>query len=159
MATNPFRPPSSFQRKLACMDAGGRAASGTSRRGIQEGEAAVVKGWQGSSDARVRLSLLLSFPRRGNGWSKSLNSGLRRNDGGARLDSGVCRTAMGILDCLLPTPLYHLCPFRHIHIMTARRQTCSAAQAPATRASRLRTGCRTRPARTQAALAALFRLQ
>ena len=28
-------PPSSFQRKLACMDAGGRAASGTGRRGIQ----------------------------------------------------------------------------------------------------------------------------
>ena len=28
-------PPPSFQRKLACMDAGGRAASGTGRRGIQ----------------------------------------------------------------------------------------------------------------------------
>ena len=54
MAINPFQPPSSFmdrkscmrregrmpvaaQRRLACMDAGGRAASGTSRRGIQEG--------------------------------------------------------------------------------------------------------------------------
>ena len=33
---------SSFQRKLACMDAGGRAASGTGGRGIQEGSAGVV---------------------------------------------------------------------------------------------------------------------
>ena len=34
----------SFQRKLACMDAGGRAASGTSGRGIQGGDAGVL-GW------------------------------------------------------------------------------------------------------------------
>ena len=33
LATSSFPPPSSFQRRLACMDAGGRAASGISRRG------------------------------------------------------------------------------------------------------------------------------
>ena len=41
---------SSFQRKLE------------SRRGDRG-----VKGWQGLTDARVRLSFLLSFPLRGNG--------------------------------------------------------------------------------------------
>ena len=65
MATNSFPPPSSFQRRLESRRGG---------RGMQ--------GWQGLSDARVQLSLLLSFPHRGNGWSKPLDSGLRRNDGG-----------------------------------------------------------------------------
>ena len=50
--------------------------------GIQEGSGAVVKGWQVLPDARLRLWRLLSFPLCGNGLSKALDSGLRRNDDG-----------------------------------------------------------------------------
>ena len=42
----------------------------------------MVKGWQVWPDARIQLSHLSSFPLRENGWSKPLDSGLRRNDGG-----------------------------------------------------------------------------
>ena len=75
----------------ACMDAGGKAAPGTSGQG-GEGMAGFI-GW------RVWLCLL-SFPLCGNGWSQPLDSsafvpdtalppasmqaGLRRNDGGGR---------------------------------------------------------------------------
>ena len=46
IATNPFQPPWSFQRRLAYRDVGGRAVSGTHGRGIQEGGDAMVKEWQ-----------------------------------------------------------------------------------------------------------------
>ena len=51
MATNPFPAPPSFQRRPACMDAGGRAASGTGRRGGRWRRAA------GNSDS-FRASLI-----------------------------------------------------------------------------------------------------
>ena len=54
-----------------------------------------MQGWQGLSDTHAQLSLLLSFPRCGNGWSKPLDSGLRRNDDGVA--SGLCRNDGG--DC------------------------------------------------------------
>ena len=41
-----------------------------------------MKGWQVWPNARIQLSRLLSFPLRGNGLSKPLDSGLRRNDDG-----------------------------------------------------------------------------
>ena len=84
-------PSSSFQRRLACMDAGRSASSAEpvverrleqaaeeSRRGGRGGEGvAGFGGW------RVGLSFLwLSFPLCGNGLCKPLDSGLRRNDGG-----------------------------------------------------------------------------
>ena len=51
--------------------------------GIQEGEAEVVNVGAGFAGWRVGLSSLwLSFPLCGNGLSKPLDSGLRRNDGG-----------------------------------------------------------------------------
>ena len=65
MATNLFRPLMSFQRRLACMDAGGRAASGTGRRGIQEGRPGGER-MAGFVRWRVRLSFVLSFPLCGN---------------------------------------------------------------------------------------------
>ena len=61
MATTPFRPSASFQRRLE------------SRRGRSEDE-----GVAGFSGCRVGLSLSwLSFPRCGNGLCKPLDSGLR----------------------------------------------------------------------------------
>ena len=54
MARNSFQPPPSFERKLACMDAGGRAASGTGGRGIQEGRPK-GKGMADFTGWRVRL--------------------------------------------------------------------------------------------------------
>ena len=92
MATNLFRPPLSFQRRLE------------SRRGGRGG----VKEWQTLPDAHVRLSCLLSFPLCGNGLFQPLDSGVRRNDG--RVDSGLRRAATGILGGLFPTPLYRLRP-------------------------------------------------
>ena len=67
MVTTPFPPLSSFQRRLESRKAG---------RG--------VRGWQGLADGALSChARVLSFPLCGNGLSKSLDSGLRRNDEGA----------------------------------------------------------------------------
>ena len=59
-----------------------------------------MQGWQGLSDARVQLSLLLSFPHRGNGWSKPLDSSAFVPDTAlppASMQAGLRRAATGIL--------------------------------------------------------------
>ena len=61
----------------------------------------MVKGWQVLSDGMFSCrSCVLSFPLCGNGLCKSLDSGLRRNDG-----KGGFRPAPGILGGLFPTCL------------------------------------------------------
>ena len=82
----------------ACMDAGGRAASGTSRRGIQEGGPRWSKESRFCRTARSIIVPVYCHSRlRGNGLSKPLDSGLRR-------------AATGILGGLFQTPLYRLRP-------------------------------------------------
>ena len=71
---------SSFQRRLACMDAGGRAASGTGRRGIQGTKPEKSKNCRILQAPDCVAPLWRSFPLCGNGLSKPLDSGLRRND-------------------------------------------------------------------------------
>ena len=80
MATNPFCPLSSFQRKLE------------SRK-----EGRVGEGIAGFAGWHVGFSCLLSFPLAREWMIKPLDSGLRR-------------AATGILGGLFPTPLYRLRP-------------------------------------------------
>ena len=56
----------------------------------------MVKEWQALPGARVWLSLL-SFPLYGNGLSKSLDSGLRRNDGEG-WDQAFARHGRGVVE-------------------------------------------------------------
>ena len=75
--------------------------------GIQAGDAAVARGWRALPDGRVRLSCPWSCPLCGQGLSKPLDSGLRRNDGGGFRLSPDGTVVPG---CFCQTRLCHLNP-------------------------------------------------